>query len=237
MSIRNWFSLMVAVVLFATCQASAMVFDDFNDGLLDPAWNVVFDNATGWTYQESGTKLNVTAIGGTHPGVDEWNTIRLQQNFIATGDFESKCAFSWDSEGSIQTMQNFFVTLYSEDESVASGCGYFDAWLARSGEKVARIGDDSYHSGWDTLPLAGDVEIIIKRTSNQMSVLWNNDVLLTGFSDVVIDKVELQFGGTTYPGANFGVLSVDYVNAVPEPATMLLFGIGSCCALSRRRRV
>lgn len=115
----NWFILMAAVVFFVACQVSAAVFDHFNDGQLDPAWNVVFDNATDWTYQETGTNLNVTAVSGTHPGADEWNIVKIQQDFVTTGDFEVGCNFSWDSEGSITTIQDIFVSLYSNNQALA----------------------------------------------------------------------------------------------------------------------
>ncbi|MFA5251954.1 MAG: PEP-CTERM sorting domain-containing protein [Phycisphaerae bacterium] len=34
---------------------------------------------------------------------------------------------------------------------------------------------------------------------------------------------------------NFGVLSIDYVASVPEPATLFLLGLGSLALLKKRR--
>lgn len=235
MSIRNLFSLMAAVIFFTTCQASAAIFDHFDDGLLDPAWEIVFDNATGWSYTESGTLLTVNDIGTLSSETS--SKVLLRQDFLAPGDFEIKSGLSWDSESTSFTMQTLGVRAYSGDTIVTQG-GYADGWESHNGEKYARIEEPlyTYDSGAGTLPYSGSVEITLKRTSGFVSVLWNDEVMLTGYSDLVVDKLVLAFDKDNYPSANFGVLSVDYVNATPEPATILLFGIGSCYALSRRKR-
>jgi hypothetical protein len=62
-------SLALTASLLLVSQASAtLVFrDDFDDGVLDPAWTIVFDGATSWTYDESATEpssLTVTDVAG-----------------------------------------------------------------------------------------------------------------------------------------------------------------------------
>ncbi|MGA1979084.1 MAG: PEP-CTERM sorting domain-containing protein [Sedimentisphaerales bacterium] len=231
---KNWFSLMAAVVLFATCQASAMVFDHFDNGQLDPAWEVVFQNATGWAYMESGTKLSVYDIGTLSSAVDI-SAVLLRQDFLAPGDFEIKSGLSWDSESTYSTMQALGIWAYSGDKIVAAG-GYTDGWINFNGGKFAKIEYPlyAYDSGKGTLPSSGTTEITLERTSGFVSVLWNDQVMLTGYSNSVVDKLELEFYKFNDPGANFGVLSVDYVTAVPEPATLFLLGLGAVILRKRR---
>lgn len=234
MSIRNWFSLIVTVVLFVSCPLSAAVYDHFNNGQLDPAWEVVFQNANGWSYMESGTTLSVYDIAPLNSS-ENYSDVFLRQDFSAPGDFEIKSGLLWDSESTYTTLQNLSVRAYSGDKIVAEG-GYTDGWIAWNGGKFAKIEDPlyTYDSPEDTLPFSGSAEITLERTNGFVSVLWNDQVMLTGYSDSVVDKLEIQFEKDNYPGGNFGVLSVDYVTAVPEPATLLLLGLGA--VLLRRKR-
>ena len=39
---------------------TVVIEDDFDNGVLDPAWEVTLEDATGWEYAESGTELTVT---------------------------------------------------------------------------------------------------------------------------------------------------------------------------------
>jgi hypothetical protein len=235
MSNRNWLSLIVSVVLFVGCPLLASINDHFNNGQLDPAWQVSYANTASWTYTESGTNLAVSGIGRIDNG--SGSSVLLEQNFSAVGDFEIKSGMSWDSEGTNATRQTVAVCAYNGDNVVTEG-GYCDWWINDRGQKVARIEYPTYayDSGQNTLPFSGTVEITLRRINGVVNVLWNDQVMLTGYSNSAVDKVALKFiRESYYPGENFGVLSVDYVTAVPEPATMLLFGIGSCYALLRRK--
>ena len=235
MRTKNWFNLIAAGVFFITCPVSAVVYDHFDDGLLDPAWEVTFDNATGWIYTESGTNLDVAAIGETHPGVDEWNSVFLKQDFFAPDNFEVKCALSWDSDEAYSAIQMLRVEVHSGGAVVARG-NYHDGWITKNGEKEAWIGSDHYASGEDTLPFAGSAEITVKREQDLISIMWGNDVLITGLDDSVIDEVAIKFMGSSLTGASFGLLSVDYISAVPEPATIVFLFMGSNYLLLRRKR-
>lgn len=213
--------------------ASAAISDHFNNGALDPEWNVSFNNASGWTYAESGTNLSVTDIGVITSG--SWSDVFLRQDFSAPGNFEIKFGFSWDSESTLSTMQTLGIRAYSGSKIVTE-CGYIDSWIDHNGGKFARIEYPNYSldSGRDTLPFSGSVEVTLKRINDSVSVLWNDDVILTGHSNSAVDKIELLFSKNSYTGSNFGVLSVDYVTAVPEPATLILFGAGIFGLLRRR---
>ena len=232
MSIRNLFGLMAAVIFFATFQASADVFDHFNDGLLDPAWEITFENATGWTYTESGTELVVDDIEMiTGPP----NGVILKQDFLAPGNFKVKSALSWDSNDMSSVLQTIGVRVYSGDVLAVQG-GYTDPMLGGAGRRYARIEYPNYTYDGGYEGYSGTAEITLKRVDGFVSVLWNDQVMLTGYSDLAIDKVGLFFGGEY--SYDFGALSVDYVSAVPtpEPATIVFLFIGSNYLLLKRKR-
>jgi len=227
---RNLFSLMAAVILFAACPASAGVFDHFNNGQLDPAWEVSFQNATGWSYTESGTELVVSDIDMvTGPP----NGVELTRNFLAPGDFEVKSRLSWDSLSLPSVIQTIDVRVYSGGALAVQG-GYTDPMLYGAGRRYGRIEGLKYTYDGGYQAYAGTAEITLKRVNGLVDVLWNDQVILSANNNWAIDKVGLFFGGEyTY---DYGKLSVDYVNAVPEPATLLLLGLGGLALLRKRRK-
>lgn len=221
---------MVYVLCIAGAPAKGTVFDHFNDGVLDPAWQISFDKATGWTYAESGTNLTVSDITAGGSG---WNYVMTSQGFSAASDFDVKCAFSWDSKSQSSAMQTLSIRVFSNTSEVAH-CGYHDAWVTHRGEKAAMIEGVHYNGGQDTLPYAGDATISIKRVSGLITINWNDAQLMSGLSSSVISKVDMAF--VKDPQGTFGSLSTDYISAVPEPVTILLFGLGALSVLAKRRR-
>jgi hypothetical protein len=167
---RNWFSLTAAVVLFVACQASAGVFDHFNNGQLDPAWTVTLQNATGWSYTESGTELVVSDIDMvTGPP----NGVELTRNFLAPGNFEVKSRLSWDSLSLPSVIQTIDVRVYSGNALAVQG-GYTDPMLYSAGRRYGRIEGLKYTYDGGYQPYSGTAEITLKRTDGFVSVLWDD---------------------------------------------------------------
>jgi hypothetical protein len=78
--------LVVFIILYGVitlpARASSVVYDDFDDGILDSAWSITFQDSTGWVYTETGTKLNVTDIFPTvinSGGGGTWAKVMLSQ--------------------------------------------------------------------------------------------------------------------------------------------------------------
>ncbi len=226
--------VILAVVLFISYPLSAAISDHFDDGVLGSEWNISLVNATSWNYTESGSILTVSGVPRTNDGLD--SEVVLTQNFSAPGDFEVKSRMLWDNKGFDSARNWMDVRLFSGNTMVAWG-GYCDYWIADSGQKVARFNYSDYtyyDSGIGTLPYAGSAEFSIIRTNGNIDILWNNQVILSGYSNLAIDKIGLCFHNLPYySGSTFGTLSMDYITAIPEPTTMILLAIG--CLLTRRK--
>jgi hypothetical protein len=214
----------VAILLFASNSLLAVINDHFDNGVLDPAWQVTLGNASWWTYVETGSKLIVTDIGIQNSSLD--SSVSLRRDFYAPGDYEIKSKLSW-TESTDNTMEWIIVRAYSGNK-IASEGGFCDYWVAHSGQKVARIEYPNYFidTGTNTLPYSGNVEFTMKRTNGYVNCLWNGQSILTGYSSSVIDKIELFFWKSSYPTGTFDNVSIDYITAVPEPTTMILLGVG-----------
>lgn len=236
---RNAGIILIACVLAANVNAGVVFSDDFNDGVLDAEWNVSFDNVTGWTYSEAGTELTVTDITlADGLGSEEWGYVSLSKTLPDMENFSVEFAFSWDSAGVNSAMQNVFVSLLSEDSRFAFG-GYHDAWRRVTGEQAAVIGINNeyvYHQGMDSLAHSGSGILSIERADGQIDIFWNDDKILSGADSSVLDEVQINFYKNNWSSSTFGTLSVDYINVVPEPATVFMLGIGGILMIRGRKK-
>jgi hypothetical protein len=222
----------IAIVLFVSCPLFAVINDQFDNGVLDSAWQVGFTNASGWTYTETADKLTVTAINMINSQYD--CDAYIKQAFSAPDDFDVKCGFGWTSNAGLSTCQAIGIRLYSGNTIVTQG-GYLDWRTGANGQRHARIMEplQVYDSGVNTVASSGNAQITLTRTDGVIKVLWNDQTMLTGSSNLEIDTLMICFlrvdkGIPAY----FGNMSVDYVTAVPEPTTMFLLAAG--IALARR---
>jgi hypothetical protein len=122
-------------------------------------------------------------------------------------------------------MKSSYLELCSSGNAVIRA-GYYDPWLYHRGAKYGAIGDSAYHSGENSLALAGGAVVGIRRIGSAVTILWNDDVLLSGTNSDVIDELKIGFTACKMSGATFESLSVDYVNAVPEPASFFMLASG-----------
>jgi hypothetical protein len=225
MKTGNLTIVVLAVVLFLALPLSAAISDHFNNGALDSAWQISTVNLASCTYNEAGTMLAVTDMSKVNNL--SGGELHLRQSFMAAGDFDIKLGMSWDSASSYSAMQTLGVRAFSGNKIVTEG-GYTDWWVGHNGQKFARVAYPTYSldSGEDTVASSGSAVITLRRDNGVVTVWWDNNIILAGYSTLAVDTLEIIFGKDIYSGATFGTLSVDYVTAVPEPTTMALLMTG-----------
>jgi hypothetical protein len=238
--------VLVALVALGWSQEAnaVLVYDHFDDGHLDPSWNVVTGwFASGWSYFEDGTSLTVTDISSnvvnTGSG-DQWAAVSLSRDISPMHDFDAQFAFSWDSAGSVHAMQIVYLQMLNASGDLVCQAGYDDSWLSSSGSKYAEIAGAGYTYTLGTLPLAGSGTLEMSRSGNEISILWGGSPLLSGTNSDLVATVSILFeyydinqNGTL---SSFGTESVDLVSVTPEPATLSLLALGGLAVMRRRRR-
>jgi sugar lactone lactonase YvrE len=204
--------LVMLALLSTSAQAEVVLYDHFNDGALDPAWVISFNNATGWSFMESGSRLNVTDINSAG---EEWSAVNLARRITPLADFNINFHFSWESENTGRAMQNVLVQLYDNLGNKMAEAGYSDGWITAGGSKYAMAGGAVSDSVPDTLPLAGTAQVNLVRSGSNINVLWDGTPLLSGIASAPLARVALVFSYRNFsdlegPGV-FGSEAVDLI--------------------------
>ncbi len=220
---RSVFPACLATLL-ATLSANAdvLVNDHFDDGILDPAWQVDFQDAHAWTYEESGTNLTVTDIDPevVNPsGGGPWAVVSLSRAFSATDDFHVDFDFSWDCEGNDTAMQRLTISLLDGSGGTVAAAGLLDSWISARPCQWVLIGASS-HCEADELPHSGVASVDIDRADDQVAILWNGTPILSDVLSTPIESVKIIFSfyACSQPMySTFGPESLDQVSIEGTP--------------------
>lgn len=229
-------SLACLLALCAVASADlVVVHDQFNDGILDPAWNVEFSApATGCTYTEDDSMLVVTDISTTPSS--EWGKIVLTRTCQLSADFTASILMSWDAEASNHPMQGLHLALIDSAGSWTAYCGFTDAWVAHSG-RIVIGGDDAdanYYGPLDQLDFSGVAAFRIERSGTALSFYWDDQLMAVGSaSETTITDVELSFWYSSQSPSFFGTESVDFVTVIEVESPVTASSWGRLKALYR----
>lgn len=168
-------------------------------------------------YSEAGTLLTVTDIDIIdQSSAPTRSHVLLSQEFLAPADFTIEGSIAWDSGGNNSAMQSMFIRLRSGGEIIVSA-GYHDSAPAYRGEKSAIIGGAFFYSGLNSLPLSGSANIRIERIADEVSIFWDDALILNAVENRAIDEVAVIFRKSTYYSrGTFGELAIDYIWANSE---------------------
>ena len=214
---------------------ATVIVEDFDDGVLDPAWQVTFENASGWSYSEQGTELTVTDVTTLASG---WGRVNLERTVDLSGDFGLEWSFSWDEFGDPNAVQFVYLGLTSADDSYWTSMGLQDAWDDVSGRlRATATGATAYIPNYGTAPFSGDALMTVTREAGAVDIRIDGSSVVSASSNATYTKLILSFGYYEGPGNTFGTESVDRIaiSIVPEPSTALLVAFFGAVARLRRR--
>ncbi len=227
--------------------------DDFNDGVIDPAWTVNAYEASDpqasvtYTAEETGSVLRMTELNDpiASGSGGSWAYVEYSRTFgAAYSTFDLSFDLGWDQDTT--DMMGITVRMINSAGETFSTAGFIDSWVGSTGGLGARIGETSTGFAADTTAPSGTASFQITKTGDNISILLDDSPYFSGtVSGESLKTVTLQFQSYNFEGtpsnSTFGTLDVDQVIvAVPEPGTLLLASItflsslGLLCRLRRR---
>ena len=216
-----------------------VLLDDFDDGVLDPAWVVTLGSGTtGWTYTESGTQLEVEVtdiLNGSY--------VYLNRDLPApiNGTFRAIWDVAWET--SALGAGAMYFTLYADDGSKIAYSTISDASTS-SDAPVVHVYAYPDSGAWGgalattgTSVGSGSLEVV-RDSANLVTMRWNGVILASKINTKPLDKVKIEFvkmnswgttwfvdlvkviGDTHLPPVVSAGLSSGYSGSVNTPITL-----------------
>jgi hypothetical protein len=235
--------------------AKIEVYDHFDNGSLDPAWNVTWHNASSWTYTESGTNLTVTDISPADPTSNSPFWVTLDQSFNPVDDFNIDFDFSWTQQDGYET-EYLFLEGFGSDGKRLFSFGYHDPQYATTPTENPwgrTFYTDTASAGWWGIEQygSGSSTFNVSRTDGFVTVFNEDQQIHAGVLEIPLASLSLYISRAYNPDWNppsyMDSVSVDKIHltgetvgagpaATPEPGTLILFGSVLClsCLFIRR---
>lgn len=239
-------SLLVVVSATASLAGGSVLYDDFNDGGLDPAWSVSNVTAGGHTGTEAGTNYTVSKIDWATWGANHIVQLTRPLDSALAGDFQVDFDISW-AMTEWRSIQGLQIKLLDASDSVIAATGMSDGWGSAGPGVWWKISENEGHTGTSTLPLSGSGLFDIVRNDGTISITCNDNPVASGAAGGTVAKAQIEFSAhyywtAQYPNpadaeSGFGAESVDLVNVVPEPTSLAVLAMGAAACLVRRKRV
>lgn len=165
-------------------------------------WDIRLRNATGWEHTVSDDKLIVTDIYPSTQNIGNENTsaiVGISHHFDPLADFDIEFDISWDSEDSetglqsTNAVQGLIIRVYGDNDKQIALAGYEDLWLDAQGRKAAAVGSEKIDQSKDALDFSGSAKINISRAGNEVHVIWDGEMLISGIDDNLLFGVDIQF--------------------------------------------
>ena len=217
--------------------------DHFDDGIIDPNWEVLFESldgiaiTTGGVFDESITQpsdFTVHDITVATSGTSDFPTISLNRTIPALGDFHITMNISWSSEGPsgespIQAIHALLASMLDGTGSTLfKRAGFADPWNNDTGTRTMQIppccGVPS------SLPASGSAQVELDRTGNTLNFVWDGaTAFTTPIGTQPAKKIKLRFERWDGPSGvphHMGTLAIDQITVEGTPVAPVLACVG-----------
>ncbi len=220
-------------------QTQTIFTDDFNDGILDPTWQINFvdddgiTRTTGWDFEEQvapDSNLIVRDVIGSTPATG-WRVVNLHRTFSPLTDFHITMAISWSSEGpnsepNIEAIHNILLTILDEAGSlIVRRAGFTDSWGNDNGTRV--MVSPSCCIVPSSLGETGSAEVELVRTGANLDFIWDG---VTVFSSPIglepASQIRLSFEHFDSASSHMGTLFMDEIKVEGTPVAPTLSCVG-----------
>lgn len=244
---KFWGAAATALAISLSSQVFAqnqIIFvDEFDDGILDPAWTVTFYTnsnvtATGIDFEESigePSWLTVNDLFGTGFPPFNWIEVGLFRKIPPIGDFNIKMRFSWNSPPlPADVNHNMRIFVYDGDGAEIAHGGYIDNWLLATGTpnwtgctphingcaEALPSSVPSVFSADFEMDRAGSLYTFKWTSSNGFSVVDSATISALDAQKLEIRIAHFDEGNTGAGGSvDFGTLAIDRISVAGTPTS------------------
>ncbi len=222
-----------AIEVPGAMRGAPALLEDFDTPSLDPRWEPAHENLRAWTWRLEESRLTITALDPTAPpGPNPSSAVARLRRTLENplGDFHVAARLGWDSHDAPSAVQTADLWLIGPGGRGMVLVSYSDSWLQWEGARNAGVGYSGevgrdvvrVNSGYDTLPPAGEADIVIARTGDRVNVWWDGHLLHTGISTDPLVGLFIRFTHTPYDvswgKATFGEVWIDRIEVRGLPA-------------------
>jgi hypothetical protein len=200
-----------AVTSLSNVTATLVLYDDFEDGTIDPMWS--FQGLS--SYSETGGALVLEANTDTWNNPDTGAHVSISPEISG---YHIKVEAEWVERTS--DLAQIYLAAKNSTGHIAR-VGMADGWSANSGQKSAWAeGGESYGSGAGTVPASGSATFEVFHFNNTYKMYWDSGLILTGSGSSSLSEVVLtntRYGTNNGKTAEYHLIRVrKYVDLEPS---------------------